>query len=253
MSGPNPLRVAYKTLRALRVRRPRTFGSSTVDHHLLERPLRDLAGGGLGAIDRQALQAYLDHIETVDPQMLTRDEALAFWLNAYNAHAIDLACDALDQGAASVLDLRGSFDRPIITLGGETLSLMDIEHGKIRRFHDPRIHGSLVCGSLSCPTLRPVPFMGASLDADLDEQMHTFLRRGGVRTDGEAVQLSRVFLWYGADFVRPRRMPLPFPASKRAVAAALDPWMPPDARAVIEGGGSIAYQPYDWGLACTVA
>ena len=52
----------------------------------------------------------------------------------------------------------GAFDAPWAMVGGESLSLNDIEHGKIRRFRDPRIHAALVCGSVSCPTLRYEPF-----------------------------------------------------------------------------------------------
>ena len=46
--------------------------------------------------------------------------------------------------------------------------LDDIEHGKVRRFGDPRIHSALVCGSVSCPTLRFEPYEGDRLDASAD-------------------------------------------------------------------------------------
>jgi hypothetical protein len=57
----------------------------------------------------------------------------------------------------SVLRMPGAFSAPFVTVAGERLSLDAIEHAKIRRFADPRIHAALVCGSVSCPTLRPPP------------------------------------------------------------------------------------------------
>ena len=108
----------------------------------------------------------------------------------------------------------------MIEVAGEKLSLIDIEHGKIRRFSDPRIHGALVCGSLSCPTLRPEPFVGSTLQEQLNDQMAQFLRLGGAVVDRDAgvLSLSRVFRWYGSDFVRPRIMPLLFPTRMHRVA-----------------------------------
>ena len=66
--------------------------------------------------------------------------------------------------------------------------------------------------------------------------------------DGGAVMLSRVFLWYGSDFVRPHRMPTLLPASRRRIAKALQPWLPKEAASA----ETVGFQDYDWGLACSV-
>jgi hypothetical protein len=133
------------------------------------------------------------------------------------------------------------------------LSLEDIEHGKIRRFRDPRIHGALVCGSASCPTLRYQPYTGNAIDDQLDAQMRTFLSGGGATYDADSghLLLSRVFLWYGADFVRPMRMPTWIPAGKRSVGKAVAKWLDP-AVAERANGATIGFQSYDWGLACSI-
>jgi hypothetical protein len=48
-------------------------------------------------------------------------------------------------------------------------------------------------------------------------------------------------------------MPTLLPARKRAVIAALVPWMEPEAAAlVIHERPSIGFQDYDWGLGCAV-
>ena len=142
---------------------------------------------------------------------------------------------------------------PMFTVGGESLSLDNIEHGKIRRFKDPRIHAALVCGSASCPTLRFEPFEGRTLDAQLDDQMTSFLAAGGAGIEGDHLMLSRVFLWYGTDFVRPARMPSFVPVTRRRIARAVAPWLPPDIqRWYASGGRAVGFLDYDWTLACSV-
>lgn len=252
MERPNVIRVAWSIVRSLsKTSAPRSDGTSGVDHSLLFPVLLSLAAGGLGEAARASaeLDRYLKSLEDVTPDDLSRDEALAFWLNIYNAAAVQLAARAWLASEDSVLAVPGGFRRPVVEIAGETLSLDDIEHGKVRRFGDPRIHSALVCGSLSCPTLRDEPYSGERLHDQLDDQMRSFLDGGGAIPDGDdGVALSRTLLWYGSDFVRPYRMPTLIPASKKAVLEAVRPWLPADLRDVT----SVSFQGYDWGLACSV-
>lgn len=252
MDQPNPLRVLLSVVRALvTVSRPHPEGSETVSHAKLAPILDALEDGGLPALAEWSAEvdSYIAELSEVRPDELTRSEALAYWLNLYNAGAIRLAIEAHREGEASVLRVPGAFTRPLVRVDGEELSLDSIEHAKLRRFGDPRIHGALVCGSLSCPTLRPEPYTGGDLDAQLEDQMHKFLEGGGAAPDGSSgVLLSRVFLWYGADFVRPKRMPTFIPATKRQTLAAVRPWFPDSMKDI----SRVEFQPYDWSLACSV-
>ena len=256
MNGPNPIRVARSMTRALtQVRRPAPAGGGeTVDHSALAPILRDLSRSGDGGLAEAGpgLDRYLAQLATLRPNELSPPEALAFWINLYNAGALRIAAKASAGSRESVLRVPGAFDRPFVEVDGEKLSLDAIEHAKVRRFRDPRIHAALVCGSVSCPTLRSTPYQGGDLDSQLDEQMRWFLASGGAVATAEALMLSRVFLWYGADFVRPRRMPSLLPVRRRSVAAALAPWMPPDTVAALTPERRIEFQPYDWGLRCAV-
>jgi hypothetical protein len=255
MSGPNPLRVAVSILRAQRVAKPDRFGTGTVDHSGLEPALGALANGGTRALSEAhgVLGDYLAGLGQIDPADLTRDEALAFWLNLYNAGALRVAARALETGEDSVLRVPGGFDRGFVEVAGERLSLEAIEHGKIRRFRDPRIHAALVCGSVSCPTLRPEPYVGTDVDRQLDDQMRSFLAGGGAVVDEarRAIRLSRVLLWYGGDFTRPHRMPTWLPPRRRMLLRALHRWLPPDL-APQAAHLRVEFQSYDWGLRCAV-
>lgn len=241
-------------LRSRFVRRPSPRGDGVgVDHGDLDRILTQLAARGIGSLEPEPLVAYTNTLSQIDPDELDRDEALAYWIDLYNALAIDLA--RRSSGVGSVLRTKGGFTEQVVEIAGERLSLDAIEHGKIRRFGDPRIHGALVCGSASCPTLRAAAYTGERLDEQLDDQMRFFLVAGGAEFDREegVVRLSRAFLWYGADFVRPERMPTLLPARRGAILDALSRWFgPEDATWVAETRPTVEFQDYDWSLRCSV-
>lgn len=252
MDQPNPVRAFLGVVKALiTTDPPNPVGEGSISHDRFRPVLRSLEGGGLAAASESEgeILAYLDHLSRVRPDHLSRDEAIAYWLNLYNAGAVRLGVEAHRRGETSVLRIPGAFSSSIVGVAGESLSLDDIEHGKLRRFEDPRIHGALVCGSLSCPTLRNTPYEGRILNAQLDDQMRSFLAEGGavLDTDG-TIWLSRIFLWFGADFVRPHRMPTFLPASRADIHVSLRPWLGEDSRQVER----VAFQSYDWSLSCAV-
>ncbi len=259
-SGPNPASAAWSMLRARRHRapRPRRVSSVAVDHDDLAWILEACrASGVVSLIDNtRALEAYRDTMENVDPDDLEPADALAFWLNLYNAGALRTAGRAYDLDAGSVLRVPGAFTQPWATVAGRTMSLDDIEHGKIRRYGDPRIHGALVCGSVSCPTLRPEPFYGAMLDAQLDDQLRSFIAGGGgsVARADNTVWLSSVFKWYGRDFTNPHTMPNLVPANIARLRDTVAHWFSEDDASYIwDRAPAVRFLSYDWGLGCSVA
>lgn len=256
-SSPNPVATAWSIWRAGRVQRPAPAGSGTVDHGSLQPALDELKRNGVAGLGSRSdeLDRYRSEMERVVPNSLSAEETLAFWLNVYNAGAIGLAAETLARSEDSVLRVPGAFDAPWITVAGETLTLTEIEHGKIRRLSDPRIHGALVCGSASCPTLRYETYRGDGLSGQLDDQMRTFLRGGAAVADRDAntLHLSRVFLWYGGDFIRPHRMPTWLPPRRSQLVARLSPWLPPGQVDWIQASRPrIRFLRYDWSLACSV-
>lgn len=258
MAAPNPLRVAVSILQSLlRVAPPRLEGHAPLDHSGLAGSLSALATGPTQALleVQSSLAAYLSQMESVSPDTLAPEHAKAFWINIYNVGALRLAGTALATGRDSVLRIPGGFRTPFATIDGERLSLDDVEHGKVRRFGDPRVHAALVCGSASCPTLRRTPYEGAGLDEQLDDQMRAFLAGGGAVPDSAArvIHLSRVFNWYGSDFVRPQRMPTFVPSRPRRTLASIRPWLAGEAAGLADRGARVVYQAYDWGLRCSVA
>jgi hypothetical protein len=254
---PNLFTVGLAMIWAMRVRVPAPGGAGVVDHGHYATALSALQRGGIPALAEQrgALKDYIAESSQLDPDTLSGYEALAYWLNLYNAGALDLALDAWQRGEPTVLRVPQEFSRSFIRVAGESLSLHDIEHGKLRRFKEPRVHGALNCGSVSCPKLRPTPFTGDGLGEQLEEQMRRFFVLGGIEIDVEAnlVRLSRIFMWFSGDFVRPQRMPSWLPAGKQDLLNAVQKWLDEDTVAWLEQASPrVEFQPYDWGLRCAV-
>lgn len=247
-------------LRARRVTLPAPDTTSTraIDHGSLAPVLDQLRAGGVKTLSHnsEALHDYRDQLERVSPDSLRPQEALAFWVNLYNAGALRTAGDAYDSNADSVLRVPGAFSDRWAVVDREKLSLNDIEHGKIRRFGDPRIHGALICGSASCPTLRAEAYTGERLDFQLDDQLRRFIQQGGgsVSRDDNIVWLSSVFKWYGRDFTRPQTMPNLSPAAPGRLRNTVAYWFSPDDAAYVwESQPTVRFIPYDWGFGCSVA
>jgi len=150
------------------------------------------------------LDAYLDEIARCDRASLSRYEDLALLLNAYNACTLKLILE--HPGIKSIQDIasgdRWNDERWVI--GGETVSLDDLEHRLIREgFTEPRIHFALVCASRSCPKLRNEPYVGDRLLDQLDDQARHFFaqtRNFELVPEERIANLSEIFDWFRSDF-----------------------------------------------------
>jgi hypothetical protein len=180
------------------------------------------------------------------PSQLTRDEKLAFWINAYNILTIDLI---LKHYPIDGIKEIGSFFSPVwdidvATIEGRTVSLGEIEHEILRKMDEPRVHSAIVCASVSCPPLARTPFHPDKVDAELSAAMRAWLanREKGIAIDrkNRVVHLSKIFDWFEDDF-----------APRGGVLNAITPYLEPaDAKWIRTEGqnASIQYFPYDWSL-----
>ena len=85
----------------------------------------------------------------------SRDEQLAFWLNAYNALVLRTVIDHYPiQGASaeypskSIRQIPGAFERLPHRVAGTTLTLDQIEQTVLPEFHDPRVYFALGRGAV---------------------------------------------------------------------------------------------------------
>ncbi|MEQ9363702.1 MAG: DUF547 domain-containing protein [Leptospirales bacterium] len=139
-------------------------------------------------------------------ELRTREEKLAFYVNAYNILVIDLIVQNHPVADINKLgnDASPIWKRPVGEVAGRSMSLDGLENGIVRPFGDARIHFALNCGALSCPDLRREAYTAAKLSKQLAEQAWVFTRNQskGVRVDDatKTVHLSKIFEWFQKDF-----------------------------------------------------
>ncbi len=149
------------------------------------------------------LESYLATLSQAKPSTAwSANERLAFWINAYNAFTVKLILD--NYPLQSINSLNQPWDRKFITIGGKVYSLNDIEHTILRKeFKEPRIHFAVNCASVSCPPLLNQAFTAANVQTLLEQQTKKFLRDSRFNQLGaNQVGLSKIFDWYGSDFLQ---------------------------------------------------
>lgn len=164
------------------------------------------------AQDRAALSAYLQSLSDVTPAQYaswSKARQYAFLANAYNAFTIEKVLTRYPN-LKSIRDFGTVFGNPwkdrFFTLIGKQQHLDGIEHETMRApsaFDDPRVHVAVNCASIGCPMLWNRAFNAERLDAQLDELMQRFMSdrsRNRYNEQAKAVELSRIFDWYGKDF-----------------------------------------------------
>jgi len=154
------------------------------------------------AIDHTELNALADEIASYPLEGSSKDEALAFYINAYNILTVKNVLD--NNIPASPLDVSGFFDGIEHNIAGKSMTLNNLENDVIRpQYGDARIHFALVCGAVGCPPLTKDAFRPATLSKQLDKRTRaamnssSFLR---VDTQAQTLQLSEIFKWYLEDF-----------------------------------------------------
>jgi uncharacterized protein DUF547 len=151
--------------------------------------------------DRKRLAAYLANLGDARPGQMSADEKKAFYVNAYNAMAIGIVLDRYP--IRSIRDVDGAFKRIRRRIGGEELSLDEVEN-RLRELKDARFHFAIVCVSESCPPLRPAAYRSQTISADLDRQGRAFVndRKKNAIDAGAKIALSKIFDWNRAEFER---------------------------------------------------
>lgn len=229
----------------------------TIDHAalgtLLERYLEVRPQGvnrfGYAAVtqgDRDALRRYLDGLSATRIAQYGRAEQFAFWANLYNALTLDVVLAHWPVDSIRDIDISpgwfadGPWGKPLIEVEGVELSLDDIEHEILRPiWRDPRIHYAVNCASIGCPELKPEPFRGDRLDAQLEAAARDYVNhpRGAKVSDGRLI-VSSIYEWYREDFG----------GDDAGVIAHLRRYARPALQESLAGVSRIADDHYDWSI-----
>ncbi len=197
--------------------------------------------------DVEALHDYIRSLEKVHPQDLPRNEALAYWINLYNAVTLGLILDHYP--VTSIKDLGGRlsspWDQELVRVDSEALTLNKIENEILRpKFREPRIHFAISCASQSCPPLASTAYTGDRIEEQLEaaarrtitDPYWVDLSHCGTYAKG-SIRLSKIFGWYKDDF-----------GGEKGVRNFLAHYLPAQKLPLQNGGCSLDYNDYDWTL-----
>lgn len=232
-ADPNPIKVAI---------------AAGIDHSGFDRLLqkyvddRGLVAYGkwkANVADRAALDAYLAQFAPKPDRAAKGDELSASVINAYNATGIRFIIEhyPLD----SIRKFEDAFSARTHPIGGEKVSLDDLENGVARPVLGWRAHAGLVCCAMSCPPLRRDAYTAKNLDQHLDEAFRNWLDRPDLNRflpDKKSVQISSIFNWFKDDFEK-----------GGGVKKILAKFGPEKYRDFLQRGKfDLSYLDYDWAL-----
>jgi hypothetical protein len=197
--------------------------------------------------DRAALRAYLAALAATPISRFNRDEQLAYWINLYNALTLAVVLDHYpvqsirDINISPSLFASGPWDKKLITVEGDSLTLNDIEHRIFLRpiWNDRRIHYAVNCASIGCPNLQNRAFTSATVAGVLDEAARTYFNHPrGAQLEADKLIASKIYDWFQEDFG----------GSEGGVIAHLRRYAEPKFAAALTRVSEIDRYEYDWKL-----
>ena len=222
---------------------------------------------------RGEFEAFLKSMGAVDPEDFSswsEEDRIAYWINAYNAFTIKAIIDHYPikrsfsligifyAPSNSILQIKGVWTKLEFRAVGRTVTLDEIEHQILRKeFNEPRIHMAIVCASISCPDLSREAYTGEKLEKQLASASVSFINNPdkGVRIDEEEnrVKVSKIFKWFGDDFIKNYGEPISFKNESLKNNAVLnfisDYLASEDNKEYIEKDDfKLGYLGYDWHL-----
>ncbi len=157
-----------------------------------------------GDLDRFVAALAQDGPRTNPDAFSSRDEILAFHLNAYNAMAMQGVIDKdVPQDFDSFFKRVRFFKFRKIVVDGDQTNLYDYENEVIRPLGDARIHFALNCMVKDCPRLPQAPFLAPTVDAQLTKLAREFFAsEKHIRLDAskQALWVSEILDFYTEDF-----------------------------------------------------
>lgn len=188
--------------------------------------------------DRAALEKYLAQFAPGGTPA-KGEEKFASLINAYNAGVLEWILQKYP--TESIQIYKDSFTGRRYKIGGQTVSLNDIEQGTLRPQYGYRTHAVLVCAARSCPPLQRSAYSEAALG---DQDAHAYeiwLSRKDMnefKPLENSVDISSIFKWFKSDFDKAGGVP-----------KILALYAPEQYRQFLGSGRyEINYKTYNWGL-----
>jgi hypothetical protein len=194
----------------------------------------------------------------------SREQQMAFWVNAYNAFVLRTVIDhypirgkSPQYPANSIRQIPGAFDKTKHAAAGRSLTLDEIEKNVLPPFKEPRLYLALGRGSVSGGRLRSEAFSADRLAAQLDAVASDFMtQKELIRIDRDAgtISVTPIISWREAEFIAAydsdaggpfaQRSPI-----ERALLAFIQPrLLPLEKEFVRQNAFRVVFHQYDWRL-----
>ncbi len=214
--------------------------------------------------DRAKLDGYLNLVAGASIDKLSREEQIAFWLNAYDALVLRTVIDHYPiQGksaaypAKSIRQIPGAFERLSHRVAGRTLTLDQIEQTVLTEFHDPRLYFAIGRGAIGSGRLRSEAFAPGRLEEQLAEVAAECVSRAQcVQVDREAgkVGASAIFSWRESEFAAryadaaPAAFASRSPIERAVIAFVMPKLLTTEKEFMAKNTFQVVYKPFDWTL-----
>jgi hypothetical protein len=217
--------------------------------------------------ERRSLDAYLGALERLTPGDVggwSRDEQIALWLNAYNAHVLKAVIDRypIDGRAEgyprnSIRQIPGVFERTPRRVAGRSLTLDQVEVEVLAAFGDPRVTLALGRGSVGGGRLRSEAFAAGRLEEQLKSVAAEFATRQELlRIDANdgIVSVTPILSWREALFTgayaekADARFAQRSPVERALVAFILPNLLPGERDFIQRNTFRVTFHEYDWRL-----
>jgi hypothetical protein len=206
----------------------------------------DYTGWQRSESDMRALDGYVNMLSHAGPGIrASRESQMAFWINAYNAVTVkgilrEYPTSSIRNHTAKVLGYNIWHDL-LLSVGGKSYSLDQIEHKVLRPMGDPRVHFAIVCASHSCPRLLNEAYTTQKLEQQLVTNTRVFFaNKENFRYSNGTFYLSSILQWFDTDFG----------SNQAAQLRTIAPYLPDrtSQQAAASGSGRVSYLDYDWSL-----
>lgn len=197
-----------------------------------------------------------ERLADFDPESIqTEEQALAFWINAYNFFMISHILENPKNNGDIIDGVKdyGSFINPYrvfkqdnFNIGGRKYSLDAIEKDillgkeyKDKDWKDARVHFAVNCASVGCPPLRKGLYEPDTIDSTLEENTRLALQTPRhLRFENDDLYLTQLFEWYEEDFTE----------KAGTIRDYLKKYTSEEMHSRIDAAAAIRFIDYDWAL-----
>ena len=217
-------------------------------------------------LDASALDQFLASLSGItraEYDSMSRNEQMALWINAYNAFTVHLVLEHYPihrsglnlYPDSSIRQIDGVWKKYKLSVAGRTVSLHEIENEILRKqFKEPLIHFAINCASRSCPPLSNEAYSAVDLTKQLERAASTFIqseRFNKIEPTRKKVALSKIFDWYGEDFVsryHGKQMEKRSQAQSAVISFIADHVGGSERAFLLSNDFALSYMNYDWAL-----